>query len=144
MIFLVLCVTSNVQAWGTVGHDLIASLASKLLTDRATAQVRSILDGRTLASIASWADRIKWLEKYKYTSELHYINSADDNPPEVCKFTWQPPGHHEIIAAIYNYTGILKTADETPWKRSEALRFLVHYMEDLHQPLHRMSRDVVF
>lgn len=123
-------------AWSFTGHELIATIATDLLTSTAASQVHDILDGRPLSSIASWADTIKWQQRYKFTSQLHYINFADDRPPEACHFQWKSPGGQEVIAAIHNYTEILKHAEDGSWQQSEALRFLVHYTEDMHQPLH--------
>lgn len=126
-----------IYAWGFVGHRLIASTASHFLTDDAQGQIEAILFGQPLSSIAAWADSIKWQARYKFTSQLHYINSPDDDPPQTCQINWNAPGEQEVIAAIYNYTGILSIAEDHSWEQSEALRFLVHYVSDAHQPLHR-------
>lgn len=126
----------HADAFGIIGHQLIADLASNFLTANASSQIESILDGRPLSSIAAWADSIKWMPQYRFTSKLHYINFEDDNPPAQCRFHWQAPGSQEVIAAIHNYTDLLMHAEEGSWSQSESLRFLTHYLEDSHQPLH--------
>lgn len=129
--------SSLVDAWGFIGHQLIASTASHFLTLEAQGQIESILFGQPLSSIAAWADSIKWQARYKFTSRLHYINGPDDDPPQTCRLHWEAPGDQEVIAAIYNYTSILLKAEEHSWEQSESLRFLVHFIADAHQPLHR-------
>lgn len=134
--FLCIHGTALVHAWGYAGHQLIASTASNFLSTDAKSQIDSILLGQSLSSIAAWADSIKWQARYKFTSELHYINSPDDDPPRTCQMNWVAPGEQEVIAAIYNYTNILLEAADHSWEQSEALRFLVHFISDAHQPLH--------
>lgn len=129
---------------------MIAAIASKHLTETANLGVSEILGDLSLSDIAPWADSIKWQAQYRFTSRLHYINSADDEedrPPDRCASRvfrkWQKPGGQELVAAIYNYTSILRHADDGTWRANEALRFLVHFIEDLHQPLHCKScRDL--
>ena len=52
----VLTLITACQAWSFTGHELIAELASTLLTERATDRVDDILGDRSLSSIAPWAD----------------------------------------------------------------------------------------
>lgn len=53
---VILCAACGANAWSFTGHELIAELASNLLTTRAADRVNDILGGRSLASIAPWAD----------------------------------------------------------------------------------------
>lgn len=126
-------------AWSFAGHELIAHVASDLLSADARHRIHSILGGSHLSTIATWADSITWLPQYKYSSVLHYYNAPHDDPPHDCGLRWTQPGGQDVIAAIHNYTSILKTAEDGSWAQSEALRFLVHFLQDMHQPLHRMS-----
>lgn len=127
------------DAWSFIGHEVIAAIASDYLTANASSQIATILGDTSLSAIAPWADTIKWQARYRFTSRLHYINFAHDEPPRSCSFQWHAPGDQELIAAIHNYTTILRDAEPGTWRESEALRFLVHFMEDLHQPLHCKS-----
>lgn len=124
------------SAFGIIGHQLIADIATTLLAPNASSQIESILDGRPLSSVAAWADSIKWMPQYRNTSRLHYINFPDDHPPFECQFEWTAPGGQEVIAAIYNYADALRGAEPGTWHESESLRFLTHFLEDIHQPLH--------
>lgn len=156
-------------AWGAAGHEIVATIA-QLYTHPDTLSVlcdilHPSLNSSThtdgvpchLAPIASWADSIKREPAYRYTSVLHYINARDDHPPDACAF----PGSHgwvgrsggNILGAISNVSSILgayvgstregqvaiQQNGETAG--SEALKFLVHYLGDLHQPLHLIGRE---
>ncbi|BFZ57502.1 hypothetical protein PYCC9005_004554 [Savitreella phatthalungensis] len=136
-------------AWSFLAHELIAQVAEPLLTERAAAEVKDILGGtQRLQDIAAWADIVKGQPQYRYTSALHYINFKGDEPPEHCAFDYSPPNlaawpewvhekeHVNVLDAVANFTLQLVHADRGSWRRSEALRLLVHFVEDLHQPLH--------
>ena len=124
-------------AFGIVGHRLVADIASDLISPHTAHHVHRILNGRPLSSIAGWADSIKHYPRYKFTSELHYINFPEDHPPSSCQFAWEAPGKQEVIAAIHNYTRRLTESELDSWKESESLRFITHFVGDMHQPLHR-------
>lgn len=91
-----------------------------------------------LTRIASWADEIKRRPEYRFTSSLHYVNPKDDEP-HMCRFDYQMdcPEGRCIVGAIFNYS---KRADPSTGlshdAQVEALKFLVHYVGDIHQPLH--------
>jgi hypothetical protein len=119
-------------AWWDLGHRIVARLAETRLTPRARAAVHQILEGQSLADASVWADNIK---NYRHDADpLHYINIplADTVyvPQRHC------PTGRCIIAAIENDRRLLADRATPPAARAEALRFLIHFMGDLHQPLH--------
>lgn len=120
MLFVLSFLISYCVAWSFTGHELIAELSEDFLTQRTTQKVHDILDGRSLSSIAAWADTIKWMSQYKYTSSLHYINLPSNRlPPDstACRFQWSEPGGQELISAIHNFTSILLDAKDYTWKQ---------------------------
>jgi hypothetical protein len=123
---------SGESAWWDLGHRLVARLADARLTPRARAAVHQILEGQSLADASVWADNIK---NYRHDADpLHYINIPLGDTVYV-------PGRHCptgrcIIAAIENDRRLLADPATAPAARAEALRFLIHFMGDLHQPLH--------
>jgi hypothetical protein len=139
-----LLIFSSVSSWSWTGHELIADVAQDFLTPNASAKISEMLAGRPLKSIAAWADTIHWLPRYQFSSRLHYINFEGDAPPESCSFVWHAPGGQEVIAAIHNYTRRLIAAEDGSWTQQESLRFLVHFLEDTHQPLHRKASSTTF
>jgi hypothetical protein len=118
--------------WSDEGHRLVARLAETRLTPRTAEAVRDLLGGQSLADASLWADQIRGLRRD--TAPLHYVNI-----PLTAK-TYLPerdcPGGRCIIAAVERDERVLADASAPSAERAEALRFLIHLLGDLHQPLH--------
>jgi hypothetical protein len=118
--------------WYDEGHRLVARLAAVRLTPRTAAAVRELLGGQSLADAALWADRIRTARPD--TKPLHYVNiplgASGYEPARDC------PDGRCIIAAIERERQTLADANAPAASRAEALRFLAHFIADLHQPLH--------
>jgi hypothetical protein len=119
-------------AWWDLGHRIVARLADTRLTPRARAAVHQILEGQSLADASVWADNIK---NYRHDADaLHYINIPLGDtvyvPQQHC------PSGRCIIVAIETDRRLVADPGTPPAARAEALRFLIHFMGDLHQPLH--------
>ncbi|KAG8987783.1 hypothetical protein FRB90_003150 [Tulasnella sp. 427] len=136
---------SKALAWGVAGHEITATIAEILLTDETRDQLCEILPPWTnchLAPVAAWADKIKsdpWWRSW--TSPMHYINPIGDWPSQHCVFGedgWHMP-QKNLFTAINNYTRIVPNA--VGEEQDFALRFLIHYIGDLHQPLHLTGRE---
>jgi len=141
-----------VQAWGTSGHQVVAGLAQSLLSNKANQAVSTILNGETLKSIAMWADNVKRSAGYEWSGALHYVDTDD----RICAYSYAKdcfdPATGEtgvcVINAISNFTqqlrhqysparrfsSILNLTRDLP--ADEALKFVVHFLGDVHQPLH--------
>ncbi|KAL1941699.1 hypothetical protein VTO73DRAFT_6699 [Trametes versicolor] len=79
---------------------------------------------------------------------MHYVNAVDDAPPHSCPFPgthgWQGRPTGNILAALGNQTKVLREfarGDRSVSDAEEALKFLVHWMGDMHQPLHMSGRE---
>ena len=76
---------------------------------------------------------------YRFSARLHYVSSKNDYPPKKCSIALVK-GHPDVLNAIYNYTHRLDPNTDLNYaQRVEALKFLVHFIGDLHQPLHCKS-----
>jgi hypothetical protein len=127
--------------WGASGHSIVAEIAQRRLHPRALRQVKRLLGGeKSLASIASWADDIVLLRPN--TLNWHFVNipygAADYVPARDCAET---PKGDCVINAIARSRAILADARAPAQQRSEALKFLVHFVGDVHQPLHSTDRN---
>ncbi|KAG0233481.1 hypothetical protein BGW42_007438 [Actinomortierella wolfii] len=138
------------ESYGTLGHTLTGQVAQLLLTPETARQVKEILspyyDG-LLSKAASWPDTIKMKPQYKWASVNHYVNTPNDNPPDECLFSYVY-GAHDVVNGIYNMTSQLLHYKEHPPTterdrslREDALRFFVHFVGDIHQPLHTSGKD---
>lgn len=118
--------------WWDLGHRVVARIAELRLTPHTREAVRAILGGQSLADASVWADNIR---QYRHDADaLHYVDiplaaTAYDSARHC-------PGGRCIIAAIASDERVLASAAASPLERAEALRFLVHFMGDMHQPLH--------
>ena len=138
LIILLLSPSSPANAWGRDGHAIIAAIAEGRLTPEAHMQVYALLDGASLASVSYWADEIR--PNRRETSRWHFINFAEGTtgyvPSRDCAYI-QGQGDC-IIAAIDRAMAELRT---TEGKRIEALKFLVHFVGDVHQPFHAVATE---
>jgi hypothetical protein len=134
------------HAWGPAGHHIVAELADTQLTPRARTEVRRLLavtHDRSIADVATWADDLRDERDrralWRATSKLHFVNFASMScrydPPRDC------PGGRCVIAAIERYARVLGDRSRPDAERAEALRFVVHFVADAHQPLHAGYRN---
>ncbi len=120
-------------AWGPEGHMLVVRIAESELTPAARAAVAQILGpGSTMESIASWADEVR--NSRRQTASWHFIDIPIDKPH--LDMQRDCPKGDCVIAKIEEFRGAVKDAAAPPVKRREALMFLVHFVGDMHQPLH--------
>jgi len=137
--FLMVFVAVPCFGWGAQGHQIVAMIASRDLNDRARVAVRELLGSQTLVDVSTWADEITRDRDFEWTKPLHYINvprnatrveRGRDCPHDVC-----------VVAAIENYTMTLRNRSAPRRQRTEALKFLIHFVGDIHQPLHVSYAD---
>lgn len=132
-----LAAQSSLFAWGREGHRLIAQLASQHLNARARAEIARLLaPGETIASVAAWADEIR--PQRKETSTWHYINI----PVTAQRGDWKKycPETGCVAGIIGEMQSRLRNPNLAAPERAAALKFLVHFAGDLHQPLHAGDR----
>ena len=60
--------------WGKTGHRVIGEIAAMNLTPEATAAVKDLLEGRSIARIGTWADEIRSNPDYNQYTSWHYVN----------------------------------------------------------------------
>jgi hypothetical protein len=128
-----LCVPLPLFSWGGEGHDLVARIAQAELTPKVRAKVDAILGPNvTIVSISSWADSIR--RQRDQTGPWHYIDIPIDQPH--LNMARDCPKGDCVIQAIANFRAALKNPATPAEQRKEALMFLVHFIGDMHQPLH--------
>ncbi|MCL4793913.1 MAG: S1/P1 nuclease [Bryobacteraceae bacterium] len=134
---LLLLLQSAAWGWGRDGHALIGRIAERHLTPEARAAVARLLeDGETLSSIGSWADEIR--NERRETSTWHYINLPITQP----RGDWRAycPASGCVVSVIPDMMARLRDRSRSRAERAEALKFLTHFVGDLHQPLHTGDR----
>lgn len=152
-------------AWGEKGHPLIADIAAAGLGPHARAQVTQLLGGKRMSDVALWADQMRaWQRartathpnpeppdalvgdpvahaffddrKNDHQDKWHFV----DLPLGVTTYKLGHRGTHadDVVQTIKRCTAILKNhpAPGENITREQALRLLIHYVGDVHQPLH--------
>jgi hypothetical protein len=155
----------SAHAWGPTGHRVVAEIAQRHLTPAAQAKVSSLLGGRTLADVANWPDELRSETRFDKYKPLHFA-TVPNGVASYRDSTKAPCG--DIVAAIDALIAFLRTGsrealfsvkalsdksdgtgkgacnprETEPITPDTALRFLVHLMGDLHQPLHVGGTDL--
>jgi hypothetical protein len=149
------------HAWGKQGHQVVGNLATAMLSSGALEAIAHLLLNAPndagceeycspLALVADWADQIR--NHYHWSAALHYIDIRDDKLLDGCpagsnskcyfNYTRDCPNDVCVAGAICNYTQRLQhylVEEETVLiskLKQESLMFLVHFIGDIHQPLH--------
>jgi hypothetical protein len=127
-------------AWGGDGHQLVCMIAEYHLTPVAKANVHDLLGKDINISdfgIANWADEVR--RDRPETGPWHYV----DIPTDAKAFDKKRDGQdgNNVIDKITDFQAVLKDPKASRTNRVEALKFLVHFVGDLHQPLHCAERN---
>lgn len=138
LLALLLCPAANAGAWGPEGHSVIAEIAQRRLTPQAAAMVERLLGpGHSLASVASWADDIRDVRRYTYN--WHFVDiplaSTSYDASRDCRRTRKGDC---VVAELDRLRGQLRCAGSEDLKR-DALLYAVHFVGDIHQPLHTVG-----
>jgi S1/P1 Nuclease len=126
-------ISAPALAWGKTGHRVVAAIANTQLSGLARAHIREILGpGESLDEAANWPDEMRsdpaqfW---QKTATPWHYVTLNgiiyDHTPPE-----------GDALQALDHFTKVLKDPNASLAGKQTALRFVVHLVGDLHQPLH--------
>ena len=102
------------------------------MTPEALAAVKDPLeDGETLAEASLWADRHE--REFRGSAPWHYVNVSIDEPRYDRKHC---PKGGCVVSKLAEFRAILKDRSKPRAERQKALRFVVHLVGDLHQPMH--------
>jgi len=120
--------------WGADGHRIVGQIGERCLTPEGRTLVEEILVGQSLAEASTWADEIKSDDSWNWARPLHYANVPTDATG--FDLTRDCPERGCVVRAILEYSDVLADESASTPERAEALRFLVHFVGDIHQPLH--------
>jgi len=134
LLTLSLALATPAHAWGPIGHRITGAIADENLSGLARANVRMLLGTEDLAEAATWPDDMKsnpdtfW---QKQASPWHYVTVKGDE----YKAT-DAPAEGDAMTALSRFTATLRDPRAPLEDKRLALRFIVHIIGDLHQPLH--------
>lgn len=148
LVALMLCAPSLSLGWGAGGHMMVASIAFKRLNPRAKAKAMELLarpikpaevtaKSKDFVNASHWADDLRPFAEFDSFKPLHFIDkpfSTDGTP-----LPSDQPEADNIVKALQDNVNILKTSTDKD-EQAQALRFIIHFVGDIHQPLHSATR----
>lgn len=150
IVFLILCSPSVSLGWGAGGHMMTAQIAFGRLTPNARAKANELLaieidpaaetrKSTDFVNASHWADDLRPFPEFDSFKSLHFIDkpfSLDGTElPEIVP--------DNIVKALKDNVEILRTSTDKK-AQAQALRFIIHFVGDIHQPLHctaKVSHD---
>ncbi|GAA4107474.1 S1/P1 nuclease [Aquimarina addita] len=118
--------------WGKTGHRVTGEIAEKYLSKKTKRAIDELLNGHSLAFVSIYADEIKSDDRYRKYSALHYVNFSFDK-----KYGEETPSERgDLIQGIGTCVEVLKSKTTTKDDKEFHLKMLIHFIGDLHQPLH--------
>jgi len=134
VILLVVCVA--LVSWGVTGHRAVGKIAENHLGPQAKAAVQDLLGGASLADVSTWPDEVLRQPEYRATAPWHYLNLPLGL--SYAEFEKQVGGMKEdnVYSALLKQEQVLGDKGTTREQKTEALKFIVHFVGDLHQPMH--------
>jgi len=139
-LFVCIFGTQSAQAWGKEGHMAVADIAYSRLTVAAQQAVDYYLNGVSMADAAPYPDKYAESSAGRWSEPLHYCNLPRDATDWQFKYCPIPPSC--VVEAILNNTKLLTSEGnqgaQCQFDGSEPcpLVYLIHFVGDIHQPLH--------
>lgn len=122
----------QVHAWGANGHRIIAAIAEERVAPSTRDAIEALIGPESLVDVSTWADDVKSDPAWDFASPWHYVSVPDGaDPADVA-----PVEEGDILRAIGIQAALLADRSLERGARAEALRFVVHFVGDMHQPLH--------
>ncbi len=145
--WLLMSMSASAFAWGRQGHRMVALIAADHLTPVAAAQVHELLGSETMADVASWADDVRsekpetagWHYVDIPMAEKTYLRERDCPLPKGASSTDATVWRDCAADRILYFEGVLKNPENPRAQRVDALKFLIHLIGDIHQPLHAIG-----
>ena len=134
--FIVIGIAVLVLSWGVTGHRTVGKIAESHLTPNARAGVKDLLGDQSLADVSTWADEVRREPSYKQTGPWHYINLPLGLSYDAFKDRVENMLESNVYSALVEQMRLITDKTVPREKKAEALKFIVHFVGDLHQPMH--------
>lgn len=141
---------NSASAWGPEGHQAVAELARTLLSGKAHTAITNILGNDDLATVATWADEVRaasrgqgplvhdpeaiaFNQAQPHNDQWHFVNLPLGSTNYTDKGAFS--SSNDVVHAINRCVAVLEGKSKE-FTKLQALRLLVHFVGDIHQPLH--------
>ena len=137
ILLLVPFLSGQAWAWGQTGHRVVGLVAEKHLTKQARKKIARVLQDNSLAEVSNWMDEIKSDAAYNHTHDWHWVTIPDGK-----KYEQSPKNPNgDLVMKLEEVVQALKSHQLSGAQEQEYLKYLVHLVGDLHQPLHVGGKD---
>lgn len=121
-------------AWGQTGHRVTGAIAERHLSTGARAAVEAILGPESLAEASTWADFMRASDEpfWRQAGPYHYVTVPHGHEYHEVG----APDEGDAASALAEFAAVVRDGEAPLEERQRALRFIVHIVGDLHQPLH--------
>tara|TARA_R110000772_G_scaffold20466_1_gene56660 strand:- start:18436 stop:19191 length:756 start_codon:yes stop_codon:yes gene_type:complete len=130
-VILLVSIVLIFSSWGKIGHRTIGEIAERQLTPEVKEKVRELLDNQSLAVVSTWADEMRSNPDFDKYGKWHYVNLPLDKEYSEIEHT-----QDNIVIIINQAIDSLKSETTSQDRKQFYLKYLVHMVGDLHQPLH--------
>lgn len=144
LVLLLALLCPSAWAWGPEGHQAVGLIATKYLTPGTRERVDQLLAGEHLGDVrvTSWADYLRGNKRMRTifpdNDRWHYLDGDIHAGPEA----FQPSADgNDVVSQVLRWQKTLTDTQQSPEKHRDAVRFLAHFVGDLHQPLHCADRE---
>lgn len=124
--------------WGSVGHRTTGYVAEKHLLPSVRTQIKEWLGSQDLGDVANWADTLKKDASWAHSSWYHF-EKIEDGQTFLQSLKTMPNDQLEkggTVSAILRAEQVFLNSRSTKLEKANALKFIVHFVGDIHQPLH--------
>ncbi|MBE0424888.1 MAG: S1/P1 nuclease [Lutibacter sp.] len=118
--------------WGKTGHRTVGEIADGHIKSKTKRKIAEILDGQSLALVSTFGDDIKSDKRYRNFNTMHYVNMPFGVKYEDSEKN--PKG--DMVTGIEKCKAVILDKNATKEDKAFYLKLLVHFMGDLHQPMH--------
>ena len=121
---------SFVLGWGKTGHRITGKIAETYLTKNAKTQIKKLMGHHDLSRMSNWADEIKSDPDWEIANDWHWCTIPDGESYKKNKYSGK------AVEKVNEFINVLKNKRSKKADKQIALKFLIHLIGDLHQPMH--------
>jgi hypothetical protein len=132
MVFIAMFLVS----WGSTGHKTVAEIAEKHLSEKSKEVIKIFIGSASLASVSTWADDVRSTAGSKNTASWHYLNVPLGLRYADFERAVKSQPDETIYSALLKNEKVLTDPNSELEARVKALKFIVHFVGDIHQPMH--------
>jgi hypothetical protein len=118
--------------WSATGHRVVGKIANQYLTSKTKRNIKKILNNKSLDFVSTFADDIKSDKRYNEFYTWHYINMPLDQNYEDS----EKSSSGDLVSGINYCIKVIKDNNSSNDDKAFYLKLLIHFVGDLHQPMH--------